>query len=237
MKKHLPNITLLGLDCVNLERLKLAADICQKHFKFGAIKLLSSIADSDPRVIKIDHVSSIEEYSHFFVKKLHTFVDTDFVLVIQYDGFILNPEAWTDEFLQYDYIGAPWWYEDENNVGNGGFSLRSKRLLSILYYDDYIQGHHPEDHHIARTYGEYLRSQGIVFAPESIASRFSIEGCLKELAPVKYGSIWTNEFGFHGLDETDISSWINLNPEYTVDMNSKKLSVGLSNTLHGTPKN
>jgi hypothetical protein len=223
VKKSLPNVTLLGLDCVDIDRLKVAADICQKHFEFGAVKLLSSISDTDPRVVPIENIDSIEKYSHFFVKKLHNFIETDFVLVIQHDGFILNPEAWTDDFLAYDYIGAPWWYEDDNNVGNGGFSLRSKKLLNILYHDDSIREHHPEDHHIARTYGDYLRSLGIIFAPEHVASKFSIEGCLKEPVPVKYGSVWTNEFGFHGLDETDISAWVTLHPEYAVDRVSKKL--------------
>lgn len=223
MKKTLPNVTLLGLDCLDINRLKLAANICQKHFEFGAVKLLSSIPDTDSRVVPIDHVGSIEKYSHFFVKKLYEHVETDFVLVIQYDGFILNPESWTDEFLNYDYIGAPWWYEDENNVGNGGFSLRSKKLLDVLYHDESIVEHHPEDHHIARTYGNYLRSKGIVFAPESIASKFSIEGCLKEPVPVKYGSIWTNEFGFHDFSETDISAWLKANPEYLLDITSKNI--------------
>ena len=31
---------------------------------------------------------------------------TDFVLTIQHDGFILNPDAWRDDFFDYDYIGA-----------------------------------------------------------------------------------------------------------------------------------
>lgn len=224
MKKALSNVTLLGLDCLDIERLKLAADICQKHFEFGAVKLLSSIPDTDTRVVPVDHIGSIEKYSHFFVKEVHKHVDTDFVLVIQYDGFILNPTAWTDEFLQYDYIGAPWWYEDENNVGNGGFSLRSKKLLKILAGDNSIIEHHPEDHHIARTYGNYLRGKGISFAPEHVASKFSIEGCLKEPVPVKYGSVWTNEFGFHDFSETDISVWLKTNPEYTLNTTSKKIT-------------
>lgn len=225
MKKQLLNVTLLGLDCINVERLKVAADICQKDFEFGAVKLLSSIPDSDPRVVRIDPVDSIEKYSHFFVKEINKFVETDYALVIQYDGFILNPSAWTDDFLAYDYIGAPWWYEDNNNVGNGGFSLRSKKLLDILEKDEHIQEFHPEDHVIARTYGEYLKSKGIVFAPESVASRFSIEGCLKEPEPVKYGSVWTNEFGFHDFSETDISSWLNAHPEYTLDSSTKNIAA------------
>lgn len=225
MKKSLLNVTLLGLDCLDIERLKLAADICQRHFDFGAVKLLSSIPDGDSRVVLIDHVGSIEKYSHFFIKKLHEYVDTDFVLVIQYDGFILNPKAWKDEFLHYDYIGAPWWYEDENNVGNGGFSLRSRNLIKILAEDNFIQQYHPEDHHIARTYGQYLRSKGITFAPEHIASKFSIEGCLKEPVPVKYGSTWTDQFGFHDFSETDISAWLKEHQEYTLDDTSKKITA------------
>lgn len=86
------------------------------------------------------------------IKELNKYIETSYVLIIQYDGFILNPDAWTDEFLEYDYIGAPWWYTDDCNVGNGGFSLRSKKLLEILANDDSILETHPEDHHICRTY-------------------------------------------------------------------------------------
>lgn len=179
MKKKLPNITLFGLDGVNIERLKVAANICQEEFEFGAVKLLSAIPDTDPRVVAIRPVTSIEEYSRFFMKELNDFVDTEFVLVIQYDGFILNPEAWTDDFLEYDYIGAPWWYRDKKNVGNGVFSLRSKKLLEILQQDPHIKRFHPEDHCICRTYGNYLKEHGIRFAPEKLAARFSIEGALE----------------------------------------------------------
>ncbi|MFA6524086.1 MAG: DUF5672 family protein [Candidatus Paceibacterota bacterium] len=215
--KKLSNVTLLGLDCVNVERLKLVADICQKDFEFGSIKLLSSIKDDDPRIIPIDSINSKEEYSKFLIKKLNDFVDTEFVLIIQYDGFILNPNAWTDEFLKYDYIGAPWWYDDEYNVGNGGFSLRSKKLLDILQKDNFIQQFHPEDHCICRIYGDYLKKQGIVFAPELVASKFSIEGSICDPSlPIKYGSVWTNEFGFHGIDKTDISKWTKENPEWNI---------------------
>ena len=222
MKKNLPNVTLLGLDCLDINRLKLAADICQKDIEFGAVKLLSSIPDRDPRVVAVDKVDSIEKYSEFCIKKMNDYVDTEFVLIIQYDGFILNPHSWTDEFLKYDYIGAPWWYEDDNNVGNGGFSLRSKKLLSILANDDKINEFHPEDHHICRTYGDYLKSLGIKFAPESVARRFSIEGCLMGPPEVKYGSVWTDEFGFHSLYETDISAWIKSHPEFKVEIPPKK---------------
>jgi len=214
MKKLLSNTTLLGLDCVNIERLKLAADICQKDFEFGAVKLLSSISDDDSRVILVDPVSSIAEYSRFCLKQMADFINTDFVLIIQYDGFILNPDAWVDEFLKYDYLGAPWWYGDDHNVGNGGFSLRSKRLLDMLKNDKNIkETEHAEDHTICRIYGDYLRKQGIKFAPEAVAKIFSIEGIGKKHDP-NANNIWDGQFGFHGLNKTDISKWLALHPEY-----------------------
>lgn len=50
------------------------------------------------------------------IKELNKYIETDYVLIVQYDGFILNPKAWMDEFLEYDYIGAPWWYTDNYNI-------------------------------------------------------------------------------------------------------------------------
>lgn len=52
------------------------------------------------------------------------------ILLYQEDSCIFNNNI--DEFLEYDYIGAPWpKYQDDNNnhVGNGGFSLRSKKIM------------------------------------------------------------------------------------------------------------
>jgi hypothetical protein len=213
MKKSLKNVTLLGVDCVDIERLKIASDICQKYFDFGAVKLLTSIPDSDSRIIPIDPLLSIEEYSKFCIRSMSDFVNTEFVLIIQYDGFILNPDAWTDEFLQYDYIGSPWWYMDDNNVGNGGFSLRSKKLLDILKNSDFITQFQPEDHHICRTYSQELKNLGITYAPQKLAEKFGIEGVGKRLSP-NGPRFWTDQFGFHSFRHTDISKWIEQNPEY-----------------------
>jgi hypothetical protein len=108
--------------------------------------------------------------------------------------------------LQYDYVGAPWRYNDGNNVGNGWFSLRSKKLLDILAHDPHIVETHPEDDCICRVYGDYLRSKWIKFAPEEVAKKFSIEWSLEVPSlPVKFWSTWTDEFWFHWLQKTDIS--------------------------------
>ena len=176
--KELSNVTLVGIDCVDLERLQVAADISTKEIKFGAVKLLSSIESDDPRVIKIPKIKTVEGYSDFMIKKLDNYVDTEFALIFQYDGFILNPEAWEDSFLKYDYIGAPWYHLGPLRVGNGGFSLRSKRLLSWLAknWHQIKKRIHPEDVYISRYARVFLEKVGIVFADEGVASRFSKEG-------------------------------------------------------------
>jgi len=229
MKKNkFSNITLLGVDCVDVERLIKSAEICLSYFDFASVKILSSIPSNNFDVIKIDPIRSRKEYSKFIIKKLNEYVDTDYVLIIQYDAFILNPEAWTDKFLEYDYIGAPWWYEDDRNVGNGGFSLRSKKLLKVLAESSHIRKYQPEDHHICRTYRKHLESKGIRFAPDELAERFSIEGVQHKSRPLN-NNVWSNQFGFHGLHKTNISKWLKSNPQYKSINN--KLKSGYINDV------
>lgn len=179
----LKNVTLLGLDCIDIDRLLVARDICVKDVEFGAVKMLTSLDSDDRDVIKIEKIGSLEEYSEFFIKKLNKYIDTDFVLVIQHDGFVLSAENWREEFLNYDYIGAPWlgYFKDEveHNVGNGGFSLRSKKLHDILAQDDHIEIGAYEDNVICRQYRTYLEEKGCKFAPEEIAGKFAIPDVMR----------------------------------------------------------
>lgn len=119
------------------------------------------------------------EYNKFVITELWRYINTSHILLIQHDGYILDSSAWSDEFLQYDYIGAPWGYKDGRNVGNGGFSLRSKLLHLKLAGDDLVlenQVFAPEDEVICRLYRNYLEKKyDIKFAPEHIADRFSFE--------------------------------------------------------------
>jgi|SRR3989338_3524102 len=212
MKQRLENVTLFGLDCVDFGRLVQAAEICQKDFEFRKAQLLTSLPTDRPHAIHIDPIISPRAYSDFMIEQLNDYVHTDFVLVIQHDGFILNPSAWTDEYLRYDYIGAPWWEKGEHIVGNGGFSLRSKKLLDILQNDRYhIDNDDPEDWFICVTKRKELGSKGIRFAPIPLAQRFSLEGSEKD------GIVWTDQFGFHGFTWTDISRWVQQHPEYLLD--------------------
>ncbi|WP_299337117.1 DUF5672 family protein [uncultured Psychroserpens sp.] len=186
---NLDNVTLLGIDCVNIDRLIYASQISQKEINFKSVKLLSHLDSKHESVVKIPKIDSIEAYSQFVIEELHKYIETEFVLIIQFDGYVLNPQAWTSDFLNYDYIGAPcnW------GIGNGGFSLRSKKLLKLLANDQHIKEHHPEDIQICVTYKSYLESKGIKFATLDIARQFSVEN-----------GIWNQQFGFHNAD---ISNW------------------------------
>jgi len=224
----LDNVTLLGIDCVNIERLILASEICQEQFSFAKVKLLTSLASENKNVVKIKPIKSIAAYSRFCIKDLVDYVDTDYVLIIQYDGFILNPKAWDDVFLEYDYIGAPWFVKDwsvknfhfpksllgKMVVGNGGFSLRSKKFLqvcSVLAKERIIKTFQPEDVAFCVWHRKEMEKHGISFAPVEIAKKFSFESLTDE------HDKWDDQFGFHGFRWTDISKWTKKHPQYNVD--------------------
>lgn len=137
---------------------------------------------------KIERLGSRADYSRFMLHELCRHVETDHALCVQWDGFVLNGGAWDSEFLNYDYIGAVWQhFNDNHRVGNGGFSLRSRRLLdacALLPAD----GAEAEDVVISRLFRPQLEAQAIRFAPEPVARRFSYERTPPN----------GQEFGFHG---------------------------------------
>ncbi len=139
--------------------------------------------DVDFKCIPIEALTW-DKYNEFLIKEAWKYVTTSHFIVLQYDGHILDGSAWTDEFLNYDFIGAPWTYKDGRNVGNGGFSLRSKKL-----HDPFIDVYSPEDEIIGRLYRNYIEKKyhDIKYAPEELAHKFSFE-----MHPPKQKT-----FGFH----------------------------------------
>lgn len=194
MKKiFLPDVTLFTVDSRDIGMVVVASEICQKYIEFGSVKILSHLPSDCPNVVKIEPILSRETYSRFLMKEAYNYIDTRYALIFQADGFILNPFAWKDEFLDFDYIGAPWPYNDDRNVGNGGFCLRSRKLMEVVALEDKMVETHPEDFCICRVYGNYLKAMGFRFAPARLASEFSVEGVE-----------WNGQFGFHNAN---ISKW------------------------------
>ncbi|MFL6727080.1 MAG: DUF5672 family protein [Sphingomicrobium sp.] len=192
-RPSLDNVTLVAVTSVALPATAAALERSIRQASFAEVLLLSDLpppADADPAIIwrRIAKLGSRRDYSRFMLRELADHVATGHALCIQWDGFVLNGAAWEPCFLNYDYIGAVWpHFGDGKNVGNGGFSLRSRRLLDVcknLPFD----GSEPEDVVISRLCRDVIEEQGLRFAPEAVARQFAYE----RTAPTG------REFGFHG---------------------------------------
>lgn len=185
------------------------------------------------RLVLIPRLMSIEAYSMFVLRELAAHVDTAHLLLIQWDGHVCDPAAWDDGFLAHDYIGAPWPEAPQGRqVGNGGFSLRSRKLLVALQSPDIIPGH-PEDLCICHQNKATLEGKfGIRFAPTAVARRFSRER----------GVGRGDSFGFHGafhfpdvLQLSELQRLVDELPEaMTRSLDIKDLTRALLN--RGTPQ-
>jgi len=192
--KSLPTITLVCLNCVDPSLGVKALKYSMRKIKFARVLL---IAHEKPSNITEDiEYIEIEKLTHdgscvFMLKRLNQYIDTEFCLSIHDDGFITNPHLWRNEFLDYDYIGAPW---ESGYVGNGGFTLRSKKFMELCS-DIPHNGEH-DDWHVCVTHKEYFESNGCKYAPTDLAVKFSLEGMVPG-----YEYDLNNCFGFHGRGE------------------------------------
>lgn len=190
---HLPNVTICAATSVNVAATvaSLEASLTQVEF---ADCLLFTDADVRPanaaiKVVPTPRISSAEDYSEFLLRQLAPHIASSHCLVVQWDGHVMNADNWDPEFLKFDYIGASWpQFDDGLDVGNGGFSLRSRRLLEICARPDFVPVH-PEDVAIGRVNRRQLEALGIRFAPREMADRFSAE---------RAGDPFT-AFGYHGV--------------------------------------
>ena len=98
--------------------------------------------------------------SKFFWDKLYG----DTILIHQEDSYIFHNMI--EPFLKYDYVGAPWPKHQNDNlygVGNGGFSLRNKRIM--LEVIDKID---PTQLHLNSDTLRYIKHSNSDFIPEDV---------------------------------------------------------------------
>lgn len=189
----LPSVTLCAASSVNLAATVEALRSTLTHIEVARCLMFTDRIEevSDPAIIpvKIPRLMSSNDYSRFMLKSLPGFIQTDHCLVVQWDGFAIDAQQWDDRFLNYDYIGATWpQFQDGRDVGNGGFSLRSRKLLQACVDPEFVV-EHPEDVAICRSNRALLESKhGLSFAPAEEAGRFSVE---------RSGDV-RQCFGFHG---------------------------------------
>jgi hypothetical protein len=192
----LPQLTLCAVDTRTPALALQAMARCMAGIRFGRCVFLTQGQARDvPCGIEAFDIGTIDSgaaYSGFVLRQLPQWVLTSHVLLVQWDGFVCDASRWEDGFLQVDYLGAPWGKAPQGHVvGNGGFSLRSRRLLLALQDPALAERlHHPEDVCIAQSLRPRLeREHGIVFGSPQQAARFAYEN---ESPPGP-------TFGFHGL--------------------------------------
>lgn len=210
MKLKLNQVTLVAMSSVNIKKTIKALEYSCKGIDFGSVKLIThELPESLPKNIEynfIKKINNLDKYSYNMIYNLSNYIDTDFALVIQSDGYVINPSCWRKDFLDYDYIGAPFSlprdnisYRDTHNniirVGNGGFSLRSKKLIDIpnklnLKWKPF-HGYYNEDGFICCMYRDTYEKNGCKIAPIDIAKYFSHEARIPEIQGII-------PFGFHG---------------------------------------
>lgn len=150
--------------------IKLGSDWSQTvvcgNLNYDFIKDLTKNISENIKIIKVNYdsmdqssysklLSSIDFWNNFIGEK---------ILIYQEDSCIFNFNI--NDFLKWDYIGAPWPKNQNDNinlVGNGGFSLRSKNKLI-----DVINKISIEDTIVNSSTIEYITNANLKMCPEDV---------------------------------------------------------------------
>jgi len=210
----LPDVTLICVSSIDIDKHLYALRKSMEGINFGCVKFVThEDLDLDGiQVEKCDKIDSIDKFNHYMIYDLHKHIDTSHALTIHDDGFVINPEKWDPLWLQFDYIGSLWAFSDSSfldpwgnhiRVGNGGFSLRSKKLLEVPlradvpwdinhgeFYKHMGAGLFSEDGNICVHNRHIYEVLGCKFAPVTVAARFAHEEPVPETKGI-------TPFGFH----------------------------------------
>ena len=210
----LNRVTCIAITSVKVGETLDAINRCKDAANFYDVKLVTSSPVEVSAGIKNElckPLKSLADYSHYMLYDLHRHIDSDYALIVQHDGYIRNPDKWSDEFYNYDYIGAIWEHQPMTPfkvpilVGNGGFSFRSKKLIELPmkvwvpwetnegdFYTKEEGIWYGEDTNICVHNRHIYEKNGCVFAPPEVAVKFSQES----QTPMTQGVI---PFGYHRI--------------------------------------
>lgn len=130
---------------------------------------------------------SVTEYNYFITSLdfWSLFTQYENVLFTEHESGILRYGI--DEFLEYDYVGAPWaWQQEPKFGGNGGFSLRSVNKCTELVKRMIYKGMSMGNCDVFFT--NNLHFVGGKVAPYEVCRRFSVEAMFE-----------LNTFGYHAI--------------------------------------
>lgn len=196
MKINLPNVTLVMIETREHELARIAVEDCVRVAKFGEVLILTDATEKfagiNATFRQVGNWPDKLGWCRSMWLDVPPLLRTSHMLGIQWDSWIADVSMWRDEFLNYDFIGAPWWYKDGKNVGNSGFCLKSTRLARYIAArrDKFPCTTSLEDDLLCRKYRHDLEKAGFTWAPEALAHEFAFE-C------TRIGS--NPAFGFHAM--------------------------------------
>ena len=231
-KIKLPNVTLAAMTSVKVYETIKALQYSMQGIEFGEVVLITHRKPFFlPKGITYKHTSKLTDidcFNYKMVYELGDFIDTDYVLLVHYDGFVIHPEKWRDEFFDYDYVGSPWpipkprtqhcyhdVYGNLCRVGNS-VSLRSKRLLEFprqanLKWEKDEDGFYNEDIFICCMNKHRLEDAGMKIAPVEVAKYFGHEHLVPEIedvdAPFLFHKWWGKNADYPKFENPIDKSW------------------------------
>lgn len=118
--------------------------------------------------MEIDNLTHIEHSEYMESVSFWEKVKGDKALIFQTDSLLLR--SGIDEFLDYDYVGAPWRKPKEGQwVGNGGLSLRNVAKMKEICYNNPVTEQIWEDIYFMK------HMKGVGVADIETAMKFSME--------------------------------------------------------------
>jgi hypothetical protein len=180
---------------------RFAVERTLREFPVDECLLLSDTCFVDgARHVSIARLSNVASYNELILDRLPAWIDCDTYLLIQWDGFVLDGRRWRPEFLDCDYIGAPWTHIG-GAVGAGGFSLRSQKLIEAVNRLRRREAapdiDTAEDLQICFKYRAALQASGVRIAGTEVAAAFAFERPL--MSEDRMSAAIQNSFGFHGV--------------------------------------
>ena len=233
------SISLVFIFDTRIKHSVLSALNCMAKVKFNNVLFFTSKVDDKEldiirdyvQIIKVDAINTMYKYVETLFNIVPDYLNTKYALVCQYDGTIISSKAWNDDFLNYDYIGAPWKkafqgeeslkYYPKYSVGNGGASLRSTKLMKLCRDDELIKNALPKDKRQEDAFlckNSYIRKHleedcGIKYAPIELAIQFGYE-CDVEGYTHDYNRLFTmhsihKDFVIKLLDKMNVDEFLN----------------------------
>lgn len=198
-KKKLPDVTLVAMTSVDIYETLKAMEYSMREIEFGdAVIVTHKKPLFMPKGIRYSHtdkLDNIDKFNYKMTYELGEHIRTNYALIVHADGFVIHPENWRDEFLEYDYIGSPWplpandyAYRDSRGeicrVGNS-VSIRSKRLMDYpkthdLPWEKGFDDFYNEDIFLCCMHKNEMEDDGLRWAPIEKAVLFGREHPLPE---------------------------------------------------------